>query len=513
MAELPGLLAPTEAKFLPRSAPELRSRFAPLPAVAREEATTNIPSALQAILPQEITRPSGPSFWENLWRGLQIGLSPQMSPELQPFYRQLLAQAWEKQRQGKHAAEVDLYTRTLEQALVTGEPETITAAMTQIGKALEGSEPETVKALSDVRLKLADTLGELRRRQQLGGAFQEGQTDEEFVRQYLAKGGKLENLDEFLRVRATHAKTMREQGEIRAIQQEIEAHPDLLPQDKQILSALAPRDPNAVVQFLNAVRQGRTAFTGRPLREKVSAALSVPAGKVVPPELASDLARFGIDASDKEQLKLAQKEMAEPTIAVQLAQLGLSREQAEFGRIKPFIDQLTDAQASFTQLGRIAGLFEQTPAFKTGKLGAILRGAFATNRTARFLNELNLLPVGKLTGAEQAFASAYNALIIKLRSFSGDPRFSDEDATRTLQGLGDGLLGRQFPAQLRAAQVFIAELHNTKLDTLELLGAKTKAISRLTVPLTKDEMMDLMIEFGGDRDKARAAAKQRGRTF
>ena len=70
-------------------------------------------------------------------------------------------------------------------------------------------------------------------------------------------------------------------------------------------------------------------------------------------------------------------------------------------------------------------------------------------------------------------------MLIRLRNLSGDPRFSDQDAARTLKGLGSGLLGQDFPGQLQAAQRFFARSHDSLRKGLEVGGFDVQGIEPL----------------------------------
>lgn len=430
-------------------------------------------------------------FWSKLLQVAPLILAQASgNPQVIQTVNQLVQGNIEQQRKKKAAAEVQFISSTLEQALLSNDMDGFAKTIQQLNK-MENFEPEAVQFASKTRLEMADLFGKRRREtdamSKLGRVLaNRGQTPEQLMSEIAQIPGiPLQMVDDITKMVLSTREAERKQilGEDLS---QLVAISDFIPKElKPFYQNLAKAEPDKVHALLQtlvqaSLKEQKGPFATRPLKEKVVSALSaLKAGKEVPPELFEDLRSFGIDPTDEAQLKMVQKEMAEPGLSVQMSNLGIRREQ--FERI-PHQDRrmLSESRASFNQLEKIADLFEKTPAFKTGKVSSVLRAAFSINLTARFFSDLNLLPVGKLKDEEVEFANAYNALLIKLRSFSGDPRFSDQDALRTIQGLGTGILGKQFPGQLRAAKDFIAELSNSVIEDLEASGFNVKGIRRLS---------------------------------
>jgi len=200
-------------------------------------------------------------------------------------------------------------------------------------------------------------------------------------------------------------------------------------------------------------------------------------GRVRPPGVPE-----GISVGEAEATLKGMREQGQQRIDISREGLDL-REQRQ--RRIPDLDrrQVGEIDTGLQQMDAVEKAYKETPAFKTGSVSDTLKSAIATNNTARSLDAMGLLPTGGLTAEEKNFASEYNALLLRLRRLSGDPRFSDQDAARTMQALGSGALGKEFPAQLQASKRFLERERLNLLRGLQGAGFEVgefeKAISQV----------------------------------
>lgn len=184
--------------------------------------------------------------------------------------------------------------------------------------------------------------------------------------------------------------------------------------------------------------------------------------------------------------------------SIQQQNINIRQEQAAKQAVRaqriPDQDRRTIGNIDTTvqQIKEIERTFKLTPAYKTGTVSDALKAAIATNEKARVLDQLGLLPVESLNKEEKDFAAAYNTMILKLRTVSGDNRFSDQDATRAIRGIGSGLLGKDLPIQLNATKDFLERERENIILGLEDQGFNTRQLrQRSSGQSTTQGMNDL----------------------
>lgn len=126
--------------------------------------------------------------------------------------------------------------------------------------------------------------------------------------------------------------------------------------------------------------------------------------------------------------------------------------------------------------------YEETPAFKTGRVSDVMRSALVTNSKAAAFEAMSPLPVtGKgFSEADRIFASKYNAVRASLREFSSDTRFSDSDKADVLRGIGSPATGpQQFPKQIDAMIDKLTLRSTNILDNLDATGRDTTKLRSL----------------------------------
>lgn len=178
-----------------------------------------------------------------------------------------------------------------------------------------------------------------------------------------------------------------------------------------------------------------------------------------------------LKAPQNERLRLAKERSARQERSLQLSKTRFDALERNRNRVPPTDAKfLADTEATLQQLAVVNNAFKRTDAYRTGGFNNIFHAALATNATARALGSLSDIETGGFSGAEKDFATAYNGLVGRLRKFSGDPRFSDQDAVRAINAIGTALQGRTFSRQLEALQEQILRDRITLTQTLDSMG-------------------------------------------
>lgn len=138
---------------------------------------------------------------------------------------------------------------------------------------------------------------------------------------------------------------------------------------------------------------------------------------------------------------------------------------------------ITGLRSSQEAVDELRQSFESTPAFKSGKFSDTLKASLATNKAAASILEFNPISTDGLTKEEVDFATKYNSVLGRLRDFSGDSRFSDNDATRVMKALGNPITGAKvFTQQLNQIS---KDLERRRINSLDDIEASGRDVSKL----------------------------------
>jgi len=214
-------------------------------------------------------------------------------------------------------------------------------------------------------------------------------------------------------------------------------------------------------------------------------------------ELPNDLLKSAGTSSFEEKMA---KASADGSIN---AQQQLALERLHDSRIKqatPDVKSTTTAasiRTSADQLQKIEDAYKKTEAYKTGKISDNVKLALAASSKGNVAVEA--LPLwSKLTQDERDFISQFNVFGMNLRRVSEDSRFSNFDAQKVIDAVGNPLVGKdQYLSQLGAAKenlqtrhdTFIDALNQAKKDTSGFTRYKQKAAAASSIPTGRVEVI------------------------
>ncbi len=138
---------------------------------------------------------------------------------------------------------------------------------------------------------------------------------------------------------------------------------------------------------------------------------------------------------------------------------------------------LTNVKGTTQLLTSIEDAFKETPAFKTGKVGATLKTALALTQKGASAIELAGV-MERLTPEERRFISLFKSSRLSLRRVSEDSRFSNFDAEQVIDALGNPLVGPDlYLDQLNAAKEELTRRHDNALADMKTQGRRVEGFS------------------------------------
>ena len=139
---------------------------------------------------------------------------------------------------------------------------------------------------------------------------------------------------------------------------------------------------------------------------------------------------------------------------------------------------LSSLETAANALDRVKKAYEDTPAFKTGKMSDTFKTALAMSVGGAAAQEL--LPfLTKLTPEERRYVAESNVFSLNLRNVSQDSRFSNFDSQKVLQAVGNPIMGRDlYMEQIGAAGKELFTRYDGAVEDLARSGKRMDEFRR-----------------------------------